>query len=176
MDYAPDVLQRIYIIRILEYMREIVVDFRFVLNICIYLLWAFFLLSVLKRKWNYWLTFAALMGTIAMPTDTGIANTDLIGALGNLLDNAEEACETVEGAPFIDIEILIQASMLLLCVENALPPATKSKRKIPYMDRGIGFHVLNDIAGRYNGAFTPGESGDRFTAKLTLACKEVKYA
>ena len=112
----------------------------------------------------------AVHAMIVMPAETGVANTDLIGALGNLLDNAEEACLTVTSEPYMDIDVCAERNALVIRVENALPQEPLHRRKIPYLDRGIGFHVLNGIAARYDGAFVTMEADGKFTAKLTLCC------
>ena len=84
-----------------------------------------------------------------------VSNTDLIVAFGNLLDNALEACS---GIP--DAQIMLRAHMdkgyLVIQESNpvrARQPQGKKPRRIPELERGVGFRVLSGLAAKYDGSF-----------------------
>lgn len=106
---------------------------------------------------------------IALPADIGISNVSLISAFGNLLDNASEACGQT-GDEHISIKALIRRGYLVIETENLLPEAEtdSKKRRIPELPRGVGFHILDELAEKYEGEFIYGASGDVFQASLTL--------
>lgn len=106
---------------------------------------------------------------IALPADIGISNVGLISAFGNLLDNASEACGQTADR-YISIKAFIKKSYLVIETENPFPEAEtdSKKRRIPELPRGVGFHILDELAEKYEGEFLYGASGDVFRASLTL--------
>lgn len=104
---------------------------------------------------------------IALPADIGISNVSLISAFGNLIDNASEACGQTEDK-HIGIKALIRSGYLVIETENLLPETDSKKRRIPELPRGVGFHILDELAEKYEGEFIYGASGDVFQASLTL--------
>ena len=105
---------------------------------------------------------------IAIPADLSISNTDLIGLFANIMDNAIETCAEIENAE-ISIKAHILKGYLIVNEENPLPefPA-KKERRIPELERGIGFRILEDLAHRYDGKFEHQKSDGKFKVSVML--------
>ena len=84
---------------------------------------------------------------------TGISDTDLIIALGNMLDNASEACASVQKRclrlTVKQVDRCVQIETENTC---AASPAPK-KRRITYLERGIGTSILRSLAEQYHGSY-----------------------
>lgn len=87
---------------------------------------------------------------------TGITDVDVNIILGNLLDNAIEACEIVEDVKEISLSIYIRASYLVIIVRNTyrgnlegLYTLTSTKKK--QKEHGIGLRSVKDILKNYQG-------------------------
>lgn len=90
---------------------------------------------------------------VILPAQCGISDIDLIIAFGNLLDNASEASEKVL-SPSIRLRAILQNHCLNVeCVNPCLPDAGKKERRIPYLERGIGSAILEELARKYDGSF-----------------------
>ncbi len=98
-----------------------------------------------------------------VPTDIQISNVDLCVLLGNLLDNALEACEKVENAPifefekpFIRVYISVKGNQLYLCVTNsAYGTVSKIGNKFFTTKQadthGFGLMRIDKICEKYSG-------------------------
>jgi sensor histidine kinase regulating citrate/malate metabolism len=105
---------------------------------------------------------------VDLPGEMTISNADLVSAFGNLLDNAAEA---VHGAAQKRISITagIKSGYLVIKTENPSSPAPDTqKRRIPELERGVGFHILTGLAEKYNGSFTACAEGSMFDTSLIL--------
>lgn len=106
---------------------------------------------------------------IALPYESRIANADMIIALGNMLNNAEEACRAVKGAePFIRIWAREENGCCTIRMENSAAADTRKKARIHGLERGLGTGIINNIARQYNGTFITGAKGGVFSAALTM--------
>lgn len=108
---------------------------------------------------------------VRLPYQLGIANTDLITAMGNLLDNAVEAVLLLpEAERFIRISAGVKNNFLVLRVENSVSPASTKKRsrRIEGLERGLGSRILEELARQYQGTFSAGREGDLYRATITL--------
>ncbi|MBQ6162999.1 MAG: GHKL domain-containing protein [Clostridia bacterium] len=116
-----------------------------------------------------------------MIPEWGIAPKDMCVCVGNLLDNALEACASLpEGAPrYVKTTASVTGNILLLTTENpigetaslpggALPKTTKIDPK----RHGIGLKNVKDISKKYNGSLTLSSADRRFTAELLLELQE----
>lgn len=114
---------------------------------------------------------AARQGTalelrVELPADTGIADTDLVCALGNLLDNALEACAGRQAAA-VKLSCARAKGFVVISLENPVG--------VPHPEdpqRGVGTRVLNHLADKYHGSYRAGAEGELFRARLTLEAKE----
>ena len=104
---------------------------------------------------------------VLLPEATGISDPDLIIAFANLLDNAAEACQTGE-----DRTILLTAAVSKGLFDHRdrkfLRAAAGKKRRIPELERGIGFSIFQELARKYDGRFSYHAENGRFTASLIL--------
>lgn len=105
---------------------------------------------------------------VLLPEGIGISNSDLVTAFANLLDNAAEACQTCEDKT-ISLTAAVSKGFLTIETENACrtQPQTK-KRRIPELERGIGFSIFQELARKYDGSFSYHAENGRFTASLIL--------
>ena len=72
---------------------------------------------------------------IALPYESRIANADMIIALGNMLNNAEEACRAVKGAePFIRIWAREENGCCTIRMENS---AAAKRRGYTALNAGL---------------------------------------
>ena len=113
----------------------------------------------------------ALEADIRLPAETGIANPDLICVFGNILDNAQEACEGL-AAPKVELKAQYQRPYLSISCVNPVQEAQKEpasrKTRIPGLERGIGLTILSDLAGRYDGRLETGPVEEGFRTQLVL--------
>ncbi|MBQ6275031.1 MAG: GHKL domain-containing protein [Oscillospiraceae bacterium] len=108
---------------------------------------------------------------LAIPAGLGLEETDLICALGNLLDNAAEACrESPE--PAIRLQAEYRAPYLHIETRNPVPaPDAAGKRKprrIPRLERGLGTEILKSLAARCDGQFLTAVEAGEYRASLIL--------
>lgn len=105
---------------------------------------------------------------VQLPETVGISNSDLIIAFANLLDNAAEACHACDDRT-IRLTAAVSKGFLTIETENAcrMQPQTK-KRRIPELERGIGFSIFQELARKYDGSFSYHTENGRFTASLIL--------
>lgn len=95
----------------------------------------------------------SLNSATILPKRTGIPDLDIICALGNLLDNAAEACMSLSDA-VITLTVQWKAPYLQFVVSNpAQEQQQRKKRRIPELERGVGSEILHQLADRYDGHY-----------------------
>jgi sensor histidine kinase regulating citrate/malate metabolism len=105
---------------------------------------------------------------VELPYEMSISNADLVSAFGNLLDNAAEAIRGAE-KKHITVCAFIKNGYLVIKTENPSPAAADDrKRRIPELERGVGFHILSALAEKYDGDFSAAADGGMFRASLSL--------
>ena len=107
---------------------------------------------------------------VSLPVELPVSNTDLIVAFGNLLDNALEACA---GIPDAQITLRAHMDKGYLVIQESNPvrprqPQGKKPRRIPELERGVGFRVLGSLAEKYDGSFRHTCENDTYTVTLLL--------
>ena len=108
---------------------------------------------------------------VSLPVELPVSNTDLIVAFGNLLDNALEACA---GIPDAQITLRAHMDKGYLVIQESNPvrprqPQGKKPRRIPELERGVGFRVLGGLAEKYDGSFRHTCENDTYTVTLLLS-------
>ena len=108
---------------------------------------------------------------VSLPVELPVSNTDLIVAFGNLLDNALEACS---GIPDAQITLRAHMDKGYLVIQESNPvrarqPQGKKPRRIPELERGVGFRVLGGLAKKYDGSFRHTCENDTYTVTLLLS-------
>ena len=107
---------------------------------------------------------------VSLPVELPVSNTDLIVAFGNLLDNALEACSGIPDAA-ITLRAHMDKGYLVIQASNpvrARQPQGKKPRRIPELERGVGFRVLGGLAEKYDGSFRHACENDTYTVTLLL--------
>ena len=105
---------------------------------------------------------------VSLPAQLKISNLDLICALGNLLDNAGEACSSFPEA-VIHLRMRVLSPYLQITVSNPYAAGSSPKqRRIPELSRGIGTEILTRLAGRYDGHYETSKAEGVYTATLFL--------
>lgn len=104
---------------------------------------------------------------VLLPEATGISDPDLIIAFANLLDNAAEACQTDEDRTIL-LTAAVSKGFLTIETENSCAQPQAKKRRIPELERGIGFSIFQELARKYDGRFSYHAENGRFTASLIL--------
>jgi len=84
--------------------------------------------------------------TAIVPPVLPIAPVDMCIVMGNLLDNAIEACEMLKEGAFIRVYMGIYKEMLYISVQNADSGAAKTKSS------GLGLSRIEKIANKYEGS------------------------
>ena len=112
---------------------------------------------------------------VSLPVELPVSNTDLIVAFGNLLDNALEACS---GIPDAQITLRAHMDKGYLVIQESNPvrprqPQGKKPRRIPELERGVGFRVLGGLAAKYDGSFRHTCEDGVYTVTLLLSAGAV---
>ena len=112
---------------------------------------------------------------VSLPVELPVSNTDLIVAFGNLLDNALEACS---GIPDAQITLRAHMDKGYLVIQESNPvrarqPQGKKPRRIPELERGVGFRVLSGLAEKYDGSFRHTCEDGVYTVTLLLSAGAV---
>ena len=107
---------------------------------------------------------------VSLPVELPVSNTDLIVAFGNLLDNALEACSGIPDAA-ITLRAHMDKGYLVIQESNSVrarQPQGRKPRRIPELERGVGFRVLGSLAKKYDGSFRHTCENDTYTVTLSL--------
>lgn len=105
---------------------------------------------------------------IMIPTELNISNTDLIVLFGNIMDNAIEACGCAD-VKEISLRSHVKKGYLIVTESNPAVKAPQEKqRRIPELERGVGFRVLSSLAKKYDGSFAHGIKNDMYTVTVML--------
>ena len=106
---------------------------------------------------------------IYLPSGLSIPNPDLICIFGNLLDNAQDACLQADD-PVIVLKSVFREPYLTISCRNTAKdtPQDNKKRRIPELERGVGFTILNDLARRYDGSFLTEQEDGWFKTEIIL--------
>ena len=105
---------------------------------------------------------------VSIPAVTGINDADMIVGFGNILNNAAEACQSLSKKQ-IYLSARMDKGYLSIIERNPTDGNTSTKkRRIPELERGIGLHILNDLAKKYDGSFEYSIENNEFKASLIL--------
>ena len=103
-----------------------------------------------------------------LPVKLNISNPDLICIYGNILDNAIEACRNTDNGK-ISLSTKYKQPYLTISCTNTVPETMKEKkRRIPELERGIGFTILSGLAVQYDGQFVNELDNGVFRTEIIL--------
>ncbi len=103
-----------------------------------------------------------------------INNTDLCIILGNILDNAVEACEKIDGEKEISVFGGYQHGYFILIAKNPISCHVQTENCIPATTKpdtayhGFGLQNVESVVKKYDGIMLPECSDDSFTIRLTF--------
>ncbi len=110
---------------------------------------------------------------VQLPEDAGIPDEALTVVLGNLLENAVEACATQEQGSHIRVRGKADESAVFFKIVNTCPKPPKADRSGRYLstkhpDRGIGLRSVNNIAEQHHGMMKASWGGGEFAVSVLL--------
>lgn len=111
--------------------------------------------------------------TAKVPSKLTVKDIDLCVIIGNLLDNAMEACEKLpEGSRFIRIYISVKGNHLYMSFTNS---AGKKQEKVGMLFRstkgvlgGIGLSRVDSLVSQYGGYVTRASEDGGYTTEVIL--------
>lgn len=104
---------------------------------------------------------------VSLAPGTGISSVDYVTALGNLLDNAEEACRGISESRIL-LRVRSENGWVMITEENPSSPQESRAERIPGLSRGAGFTILQNIAEKYGGSFTHENRDGLFRCAVSL--------
>jgi hypothetical protein len=119
---------------------------------------------------------------IGIPEGLTLPEFDLTVILGNLLDNAVEACMTIgEGCRYIDLTLLYKPDYLIIQTENptneasAIPRGSRRTTKPDTENHGYGLRNMEYLAQKHNGFMKISIENGVFKADVALLVEPVRY-
>ena len=116
----------------------------------------------------------AVTASVILPKDMEIDEDDMVVILGNLLDNAIEANEYVQGEKRIELVLCYEDGCVLIHIQNTFD-RTLITRKGTYLTRkkntsmhGIGIKSIKDTVEKYHGITEMTIDGNLFTADIMM--------
>lgn len=113
--------------------------------------------------------------SVDFPRYRGMPAVDIVTVLGNLLDNADEACGGLSDA-VVRLGICSENGFVKILMENPCGDDVRHSERFPGMQRGIGYKIISDIAAKYSGAFTHGISDGIYHCVVSLKCPDAEDA
>lgn len=116
-----------------------------------------------------------------LPSEGAIQEIDIISLLGNLLDNAIEACQASGiSDPYLHIESTIKKKVWQLTVSNSKDPEISLKKtgmattKKDARNHGLGVGIINSTVSKYNGTLKMNDCGDHFVTDAMLFTRKAR--
>ena len=110
-----------------------------------------------------------------MPTELNVSEIDLCVIIGNLLDNAMEAClrQTEEKERFIRVFIGVLKEQLYISVSNSVEGGIKKSDKTYFSSKGseahgFGLASIDRIAAKYDGYVNRQDEEGVFATEVLL--------
>lgn len=126
-------------------------------------------LSIIKAK------NIAIRAKATVPAELAISDTDLCAMIGNLLDNAMEACLRQEDAEarFIRVYIGVLKQQIYICVTNSVGGTPKRAGKTflstkASPDHGFGLMRIDALAQKYGGYVNRQSEEGAFATEIML--------
>lgn len=102
---------------------------------------------------------------LSLPQACGVADADLCVVLGNLLENAVNACGGAAGGKFIRVRVKAEGEEVLIAIDNSCG------EKAPSGGAGLGIPSVKAVARAYGGMARLARKGDVFEASVLLTRK-----
>lgn len=128
---------------------------------------------------NYKLSIAAnenihVSSNISIPQNFDFNADDFVTILGNLLDNAKEACEKIQNNKFIKIDMKYDRGSLIISVINSFDgkPNVHDNRYLTTKSNielhGIGIRSIKKTVEKYDGFLTISHTDKEFSVHILL--------
>ena len=111
---------------------------------------------------------------VILPADIGVNTDDMVVILGNLLDNAIEACERMDSVGYIKVSVNYEKGCLLLNVKNSFDQVISKgcgefvTRKKDKSLHGLGLKSVKSVVGKYKGVASFASEEGEFSADILL--------
>ena len=138
------------------------------------------LLNIKKYKANQ--EKINMITNINLPNDLPIDFVDLSIVLGNLFDNAIEACSLIkEGEKVIELSMYIKDNYLIIKIVNSKCDSIKSEvsklstgytSKKDKENHGIGLNNVKNVVDHYNGLMDLEDDGNMFKVNIALSIEK----
>ncbi len=135
--------------------------------------------AVLNQKYRYAQSKEITMILVVNDLSELIINEEnLVTVLSNILDNAIEACEKVEGDRVIKFKMIIEKGQLLISVQNPLKkPLDIVANKIvtskaDKIEHGIGLLNIKAVVDKYDGIFAINNKEGWFCLSVLIPLKQ----
>lgn len=112
--------------------------------------------------------------SVVLPAAIEVGTDDMVVILGNLLDNAIEACERMDSAKYIKLLMSYEKGCILLSVKNSFDQVIRSDygefmtRKKEKSLHGLGIKSVKNAVENYNGIAEFTCEGAEFSADILL--------
>lgn len=116
---------------------------------------------------------------VALPKEVGLPDNVLSVVLGNLLENALDAClEVIGRQPKISVKGKVEAGSVFFKIDNTYNGELKQDKNGYYLStkhagRGIGLSSVRNIVAQYDGIFEIEQNDGVFSASILLNVPEV---
>ena len=114
----------------------------------------------------------ALLLDVGLPDGMALNEFDLSVILGNLMDNAIEACKELrEAKPYIELMMRNQMEYLVMRIKNPANPAPNMELRSTKSDpqnHGFGLQNVEYLVGKYNGLMEIKRESGMFEADIAL--------
>ena len=110
---------------------------------------------------------------ISLPNSCSVSNIDFICILGNLVDNAIEACEN-QTSKYIDLTIKEINQLLIIKIVNSYNTKLSNELKTTKPNKslhGIGLENVKNLVKKYNGIYEIFQEHDEVTTIIMLKDK-----
>lgn len=107
---------------------------------------------------------------VHLPASLQIEAIDLAVLLGNILDNAMDACRYCKTSPYIQLQIVYYDALLIIECENSTDGESSqlSTRKMEKKNHGLGMGSIRSVVEKYSGEMQYSFFKDRFQIEMTL--------
>ncbi len=105
-----------------------------------------------------------------------LSDEDIVIILSNLLSNAIEACEKIEGKRVIKLKFINEESMIVLSVKNTVKDQCNKENEIykttkeDNINHGIGLINIRDTVKKYNGECVITDNKNEFYFSIIIPC------
>lgn len=115
----------------------------------------------------------------ALPDPAVMQEIDMISLMGNLLDNAIEACQASgQEKPYLRFSSMIRKKVWMIEVSNSKSSGLSPKKegmkttKEDTLNHGLGIGIISSIVSSYNGSLFMEDHGDYFETSAQLFLKK----